>query len=220
MKRPDWVEEIVALWGIPVVEVNSPERARVPATDGTRGTEIRYVRMWMWSGPRDEPWGVRLWNTDPHLRHVRIVVEASGPVGAANYSRPGVEMPLAAIVSVLELAGIPPYNRESGEDLTSRQPVNYARDSTANPNEGEHVNRENSEQAENVTGDNRDAVAYPGESIDPNVAGQHTAAPADGPEGLDTEGAEIDAAQSLTNADAQQDADDAAGFAASNADAE
>lgn len=126
--------------------MNTPERARVPAEPGgARSTEVRYVRMWMWPGPDGTAHGVRLWNTDPNLRGVRFVVEVRGPVGSASYSRAGAEMPVAAIVSALQLAGIPPFVSIPEPDLTRRQRVDYARGSATPPTEGEHV-----EQHENV----------------------------------------------------------------------
>lgn len=148
-QRPEWVARIAQVWGEPSEAQDEPVRARVPATGGTRGIEVRYARYWMWrrGGPGRALYGVRLWNTEPKLRDPRMVLEVSGPLGSLALSRPGTALPTGHVLAALSMAGIPPYVDSvtwseaawSEADLTSRQPVNYAQASTGIPTEGEHV---------------------------------------------------------------------------------
>lgn len=179
MRRPDWIDAIAAVWGEPGINQSAPQAARL---NNLGRRELRFVRMWMWESPDGGAWGVRLWNTSPRLKDCLIACEVRGPAGAANYSRPGDQMPLGAIVSLLELAGIPPYAGESGADLTTRQDVNYAQDSATTPDEENSVN-DSTEPREGIEVEN-----LQGESAEQPAATTEDAAATDGAEDVDTTG--------------------------------
>lgn len=134
--RPDWLEPLVDEWGPPTNENNSmvPERFRNPET---KRVETRCVRFWRWD--RDGAnYGIVFLGTSPMLKNATTMLAMSGPAGRVEYTCRGDGVAYGVILTLLELAGMPPYPPEPPY-LTTQQKLTNVSTSQLPSDEGDRV---------------------------------------------------------------------------------